>query len=293
MASILEEIKHEFKNGSMLSRIILVNVFIFLAINILNLLLYVTGHSAAFAEIVNLLALPENPHLFLYKPWTLFTHIFLHIEIGHIFFNMLTLYWFGSIFKEYLGEKKLLPVFMYGGIAGAILSLLSYFILPNAEGIIMGASAGILAIVVATSTLLPDYTISLILIGPVRLKYVAMVMVGIDLISIPKGDHTAHIAHIGGAILGFVFIKQLKKGNDWSLAFNKVFDSISALFNPKPKPKITVVHKAGRPLNDEEYSVYKKSKQEVVDHILDKISKSGYESLSKQEKEILFKMSKE
>jgi membrane associated rhomboid family serine protease len=290
MATIAEEIKSEFRNGSMLSRILLVNVFVFLAMNLIQLVLYLIGKQDFFYALVNMLALPENPSLLLFKPWTLLTHIFLHIDIGHIFFNLLTLYWFGNIFKEYLGDKKLLPVFIYGGLAGALLSVLSFFLLPNANGLIMGASAGILAIVVATATLLPDYTIPLILIGPVRLKYIALVLVGIDLISIPNGDHTAHIAHIGGALYGFLYIKQLQKGNDWSVGFNKVFDKIANSF--KPKPKITVVHK-GRPLNDEEYSNYKKSKQETIDHILDKISKSGYESLSKQEKEILFKMSKE
>jgi membrane associated rhomboid family serine protease len=290
MASILDEVKSEFRNGSMLSRLLLINVFVFLGMNLLRLVFFLTGNHAVFFDVVNLLAMPENPMVLLIKPWTLFTHMFLHIELGHIFFNLLTLYWFGNIFKEYLGDRKLFPVFLLGGISGALLSLLAFFILPNADGYIMGASAGILAIVVATATLLPDFTISLILIGPVRLKYVALFMVGIDLISIPNGDHTAHIAHIGGAIFGFLFIKELKKGNDWSIGINKLADKTNMLL--KPKPKITVVHK-GRPLNDEEYSEYKKSKQEVIDHILDKISKSGYESLSKQEKEILFKISKE
>lgn len=291
MATILEDIQGEFRKGNMLSRIIIINVAVFLIVNIVRLVLFVSGNEAAFDEFINWIAMPVNPAVLLYKPWTILTHIFLHVGIGHIFFNMLALYWFGKIYQEYLGNTKLLPTYVLGGIAGGVLSILTYYFLPNVAGYNLGASAGVLAVVIATATLLPDYSISLIFIGPVRLKYIALVLVAIDLISIPNNDHTAHIAHIGGAIYGFFYIRQLQQGRDWSKGFNKLMGYISYLF--KPKPKITVVHKKARPLSDEEFSNYKKTKQEVIDRILDKISKSGYESLSKEEKEILFKMSKE
>ncbi len=291
MATIIEEIKSEFRKGNMLSRIIIINVAVFLIVNIVRLILYVSGNTFVFDEFVHWLAMPVNPAILLFKPWTLLTHLFLQIEIGHLFFNMLTLYWFGKIYQEYLGNTKLLPTYIFGGITGGLLSILAFYFLPNVDGYNLGASAGVLAVVVATATLLPDYTISLIFIGPVRLKYIALVLVGIDLISIANNDHTAHIAHIGGAIYGYFYIRQLQKGTDWSNGFNNLMEKINSLF--KPKPKIMVVHKKARPLTDEEFSDYKKNKQVVVDRILDKISKSGYESLSKEEKEILFKISKE
>ncbi len=291
MATIIEEIKSEFRKGNMLSRIIIVNVAVFLIVNLVRLVLYISGNQEAFPDIINWLAMPVNPELLLYKPWTLLTHVFLHIELGHIFFNMLTLYWFGKIYQEYLGTTKLLPTYIFGGISGGILSIIAFYLLPDSGGFNLGASAGVLAVVAATATLLPDYTISLIFIGPVRLKYIALVLVGIDLISIPNMDHTAHIAHIGGAIYGFFYIRQLQKGKDWSTGFNNLLNKLSDIL--KTKPKIKVVHKNSRPLSDEQYSDYKKTKQEIIDQILDKISKSGYESLSKEEKEILFKMSKD
>jgi len=208
---------------------------------------------------------------------------------------MLTLYWFGSIFTEFLGNKKFLPVYLYGIIAGAVLFILIYNTAPVFKSVLhdssmVGASAGVLAIAVAAATLLPDYTIFLILIGPVRLKWLALVMVLIDLISIPFGNPGGHIAHIGGAILGFVYIKQLQAGNDWGRGLNNLFDWAVTIFTGRRKLKVHTSNTNFRTEKKEEPANEKQ--QEKLDRILDKISNSGYDGLTKEEKEFLFRYSK-
>ena len=185
-----------------------------------------------------------------------------------------------------------------GGLAGAVLFILTYNIFPVFKEILphsyaMGASAGILAVVVATATLLPDYKIGLLLIGQVPLKYVAAASVAIDFLSISEGNAGGHIAHIGGAIYGYFYIRLLRKGFDMGKSVDNFSEFVKESFTSK---KLKVVHKGtpkGRPISDDEYASQKKNKQELMDSILDKISQSGYESLTKAEKEFLFRISKD
>jgi len=196
---------------------------------------------------------------------------------------MLWLYWFGQIFEEYLGNNRTLGLYFMGGIAGAILFILSYNTLPffthqNAAyfSTLAGASAGVMAIMIATATLLPNYAISLIFIGPVKLKWLALFFVILDFLGIAGSNAGGELSHLGGALMGFVYIKQLQRGHDW-------VGTIANLFKPKPKLKV-VSKNTSKSSND-------LPRQEDIDLILDKISKSGYDSLSKQEKEILFRAS--
>ncbi|HEX3383793.1 MAG TPA: rhomboid family intramembrane serine protease, partial [Mucilaginibacter sp.] len=203
----------------------------------------------------------------------------------HILFNMLWLYWMGQIFEEYLGNKRTVGLYILGGLTGALFFVASYNVFPYFahSGLVIGstdigASAAIMAIIIATATLLPDYTIYLFIIGPVRLKWLALFFVIIDFISILGPNAGGEISHLGGALFGFIYIKQLQRGNDIVGFFNN-------LFKKRSKLKVAVKNATQNGGN--------KPRQDEVDRILDKISRTGYESLSKQEKEILFRASKD
>lgn len=290
--SFISDIKQEFKKGDTLSQLIIINIAVFLAINLVWLVSFLSGNGNYLSKfIINWLAVPADISSLLYKPWTLFTYMFLHEDLLHILFNLLFLYFGGRIFNDLLSSKRLLAVYVLGGVAGAVLFILAFNLFPVfGTGVnyayALGASASALAVLVAIASYVPNYTVYLMLFGPVKLKWIAVISVVLDLISIKNGNAGGHIAHLGGAAFGFIYASQLKKGNDWAKIFNTPFQIISTLF--KPKSKIKVVHR-----NPNKASVIgnDRSKQQVIDEILDKISKSGYESLSKSEKEILFKLS--
>jgi hypothetical protein len=184
--------------------------------------------------------------------------------------------------------------YFFGGLTGAFLYILAFNLFPVfSDGLeqsyALGASAGVLAVVIGIATLIPEYSIMIILIGPVRLKYIAVFSVLLDLLSIADGNSGGHIAHLGGAFFGWLYVSRLKTGKDFTAGFNRLMDSIASFFF---RPKLRTVHKRTS-ASDEAFLAAKKNKQEVIDEILDKISKAGYDSLTKEEKEILFKMSKD
>ena len=301
-SSITEEFKSTFRHGSVLTRLIIVNLIVFVIINIIILLFFLFNIRAeAINELIRWFAVPAGIKTLFFRPWTLITYMFLHQGLWHVLFNMLWLYWFGKIFLEYLGNKKLFSIYILGGISGAVLYILAFNIFPVFSAILpysfaLGASASVLAIVVAISTYIPNYALHLMFIGPVKIKYIAIFSVVLDVLSIEGGNPGGHIAHLGGAIFGYLYIKQLKKGKDLAKGFNKLTDIIVSYFYSS-KSRMNVVHpkSAGKQSrhhkHDEEYNAQKIANQQQMDDILDKISKSGYESLTKEEKEILFKLS--
>lgn len=278
-------------SGSALSRLIIVNVLVFLLLRITGALggLF-QSELITFDNASSILALPSNLSQLLHKPWTIITYMFYHWDPMHIIFNMLWLYWLGQILSEFLGGKKLLSLYLLGGISGGILYVAAYNLFPlfadaRSTSFALGASAGVLSIVVATATLLPDRQISLLLIGNVALKWIALVAVLLDLININGSNAGGHIAHLGGAIFGFTFIKLLKNGVNAGKWLEPVFEFGSS------RTKMRVAYRKGK--SDEEYNVQRRTNQEKMDEILDKINKSGYGSLSQSEKEFLHKMSNE
>lgn len=294
--SIVDEIKGSFKSGSALTKLIYINLAVFLTVRIIDVILKISSISPAFS-IVEWLAVPADFHNLIYRPWTIFTYMFLHYEFLHILFNLLWLYWFGQIFLSYFDDKKLLSVYLVGGLAGAALYILSFNLLPIFNQVVpvsyaLGASASVIAIVIATSVYAPDHTIHLMFIGPVKLKYIAIVTVLIDVLSIASTNAGGHIAHLGGALFGYLYIVQFRKGKNITKGFDRFMDKVFSLFKPRQKFKVSYK----RPMNDMERDIqYNKSqveKQKDIDRILDKIAKSGYDSLTKKEKEILFKNGK-
>ncbi len=287
--------RNQLNASDTLRKLIAANVIVYLFFAVLRAItkLFVTPLEAYFIP-SDWLAVPASLHVLLYRPWTIITYMFYHEEFFHILFNMLWLYWMGRIFQEYLGNKKLFSTYILGGICGAVLYILAYNIFPlfsNAVGFshALGASAGVLAVTVATATLLPEYKIGIIFIGPVALKYIAIITVFLDLISVSGSNAGGHIAHLGGAMFGFFYIRQLRSGKDIASWFNRFADNIATIFKGRSKMKVSYK----RTTNDEDYIADKKSKQERTDEILDKISKSGYGSLTSEERDFLFKSSRD
>lgn len=282
--SIFKELKYNvIDSGNKLNLFIGINVVVFLILRLTGVFEFIFRTESGIAEWLTLqLSMPAYLPNLVKKIWTPVTYMFAHYEFFHLLFNMLWLYWMGKIFTEYLNNRQFIFAYLAGGLAGALLFGLAFNFLPafkdsvDIAGPLIGASASVMAIVVATATLLPEYAISLLFIGAVRLKYVALAYIVLDIIGI-LGNPGGSFAHLGGALLGFIYIKQLQSGNDWS----KLFQKRKHLKVVKNNSNSTAKNPAIQLPN-----------QEIIDRILDKISKSGYESLSKHEKEQLFNASK-
>lgn len=287
-------------------QLIIINVVVFVAI----LLVVVVSEVAQIPAIGKIVKENFSVHpvfsVFITRPWTLITYFFAHSlsDFFHILFNMLVFYWFGRLFIEYLGSDKLIAVYVLGGLAGGIAFLLMFNTIPYySERIfvpenpgayyfpgMVGASAAVYAVVVAIATLIPDYTIGLLFIGPVRIKYVAAVYVVISFIgAIGPTNQGGNIAHLGGALIGFIYTKQLQAGIDWGRWVTLTLQFFRDLFKPRPRVKVSYrSEKKQEPKKSGKPAV----SQAELDAILDKISAAGYESLTKEEKEKLFNASK-
>ena len=233
------------------------------------------------------MAVPANLQSLMVRPWTIVTYMFYHEDFLHILFNLLWLYWFGQLFLQFFAQRQLTWVYLLGGISGALLYILAFNLLPPFKGyaevsLALGASASVLAVVIAVATLQPNFTVYLLFLGAVRLKYLALATVVIDIISIPVSNAGGHIAHLGGALFGFLYVAALRSGTDLA----KPFYSISSIRFPK-RNRMKVTYRSHNA--DYDYNYRKAQKQKQIDDILDKIARSGYDSLTKEEKDILFK----
>lgn len=285
--SFAEDFKNVFtRSGSGLTRIILINVIVFLIINIVDQLIKFTGSGLSLAY---WLALPGDVILSLKHFWTFITYMFLHEGLMHILFNMLWLYWLGKIFVEYLGSKRLVGVYLLGGISGGISYLFTSMLFPIYfyNTFLLGASAGVMAVVIAIAILLPDYVIHLLFFGGVRLKYLALISFILTTILDFSQNTGGKIAHIGGALFGMIFMLQYKNGRDLTKPVSIFLEGMQSFFSGRSKIKVSYKRKA----TDDDYTTNQRLKQQKIDQILDKISKSGYEALTKGEKDFLFKAS--
>jgi len=292
---MFEEFKNAFQrynNGHI--QLIIINVVVFLIMAVI----LVVSNVAQFPEVFNWVhaqvAIPPAFGAYILKPWTIITYAFVHDLSGifHILFNMLFLYWFGKLFVEYLGSDKVIAVYFLGALAGGIAYLLVYNLIPfyiqqSPPGMI-GASAAVYAIVVAAATLLPDYTFFLLFLGPVRIKYIAAFYIVISFLGTIGTNAGGNIAHLGGALIGFVYIKQLQAGVNWGSWITATIEWFKSLFQPRSHVKVSYRSDSPKKPTSKSSSV----SQEELDAILDKISDGGYESLSKEEKEKLFNASK-
>jgi len=286
---ILDDIRGTFRHGSSLTRLLYINIAVFLIIAVGSIIGYLLNNQILSFKILNLLSVPASVKALLLRPWTLITYMFTHKDILHILFNMLWLYWFGLIFLEYLDQKKLVAVYMLGGISGAFMYIISFNIFPAFSQIVtvsvaIGASASVMAIVVAIAVYVPNYSVNMFLLGRVKIKWVALVIFTLTSVMDFSVNSGGKLAHIGGALFGYLYTVNLRRGRDLGKGINTVFDFFVTRF--KPRKKIRVTYK--KPKTDYEYNKAKTEHQEKINNILEKISKGGYDSLTKEEKEFLF-----
>lgn len=302
MNSILDDFKNAFNrpnNGLM--KILFINLVVFLALIFVRVILSFAGAADVYELILRQLMLPAALDSFIVKPWTLVTYFFTHEGFFHILFNLLFLYWFGSLIMEFLGSEKFVNLYVLGGLVGGLFYMLLYNTLPYfAQQVevsrMLGASAGVYAIVVGAATFMPNYTISLILLGPVRIKYIALFYVILSFAQSAGPNAGGELAHLAGAALGFIYIKQLQRGNDLGKPVQGFFSFIKSFFVRQPRVSVSYRNKTQKSKphsnNRNHYAGKSKSNQDEIDAILDKISESGYDSLTKEEKQKLFDASK-
>ncbi len=284
--NILDNLKYRFKHAGVVEKLIYVNLAVFLLVFITNTFGFLFQSKTNF--IVEWFALPANFNDFITRPWTLISYGFLHTSFLHILLNLIALFYVGYLFQQYFTPKQLLSFYLLGTVFGGIIFIASYNFFPALQNVahnsvLLGASAGISAIFIGIATYMPNYELKFPLIGFVKLWVLACIWVAIDIIQIPAGNAGGHLAHIGGALFGFFYVRS---------ASNKdldIFESIKKFF-AKKEPKLKTVYKSGNktPKN----KTNKTQNQQDIDAILDKISKSGYDTLSKNEKEFLFKQGK-
>lgn len=299
--SLWEDAKREYHRGNMVTRLVMINVAVFVFVNLLKIFLRAWsgfGTSGPDDTLHFLMISSDMWHNFTH-PWVFITSMFLHEGFFHILFNMLFLYWFGRIVGDLIGDRHILPLYLLGGLVGGITFIASANLLGYGGGSVhfaLGASGAVMAIVVASAVIAPDYMMHLILIGAVRLKYIVLVLVFLDMIAVANMTNTGgHFAHLGGALFGYLFVTQLRNGADWSSPINNFFDKIGAFFgnigNRKgPRVVYRNKNKSKRPHASSDSDLM--PHQEKLDSILEKIKHSGYDSLTTEEKEFLFKASK-
>ena len=287
---IVGDIKRTFQEGSALTRLIYVNLGVFLLLKVLGVFFYLAGQ--AF-PVYAWLSVPSVTEALIARPWTPITYMFLHKGFIHLLFNVLGLYWFGQLFLYHFEGRKLISVYLLGGLAGAVFYIVSYNIFPvfdSIYGLLLGASASVFAILVAVAFYDPDREIHLFFIGRFPLKYVAAFYVVLSIIGISASNPGGNIAHLGGAFWGWFYIYQLRKGKDMGARLVTFLEKVGQWFADllKPRNNMKVSYKKP-PRDDREYNKQKNVKQDEINRILDKIGKSGYDSLTKEEKELLFK----
>ena len=302
--NLLDEFKNAWnKPNNAIAQIIIINTTVFLVMLTLSIFLKLSGGAEIYRSIEKLLMLPSDLSLFLFQPWSIITYFFLHADLFHILFNMLVLYWFGKLIVEYLGSEKVISLYVLGGLAGGLLYLTIYNTLPFYESQqisrMLGASAGVYAIITAAATLLPNYTFHLLLIGPVRIKYIALFYIILSFSQTVGANAGGEWAHLAGAAIGYAYIRQIQKGKDIGRWVLQIISFFKSFFNQSSKIKVT--HRSRSKKKAKATTEANRStspldnhtpKQDEIDAILDKISQKGYESLTKEEKQKLFNASK-
>jgi membrane associated rhomboid family serine protease len=287
------KLKQKFRSGDTLTRIIFVNALVFVVIKLFQIFLTLFDLPAGF--ILNYMSIPANLQDLLYHPWTIISYMFVHDGLFHILFNMVALYWFGRIFLMYFTEKQAFALYLLGGVGGGFMFILAYNVFPFfasqvSYSILMGASASIMAIIVAAAMKAPNMQLSMMIIGNIKLKYIALFVVLTSFFGITSSNAGGEIAHLGGALLGYIFIVSLRNGNDITSWLNNLLDILSDTFRHKKNKASSFSNK--KKMSDAEFNIDKANRMKDIDKILDKIKTSGYQSLSADEKRRLFEQGK-
>lgn len=309
--SIVDDVKTRYKSGSLLMRLIYINIAVFVVLRVVGFVSFLATGSSA--NLVQWVELPSSFHYFLRQPWTLITYMFSHYDVMHILFNMLWLYWLGRIFLELFTPRQLGGLYLLGGLGGAALYLACYNLIPHLssqQSLMLGASASVLAIVVGLTLYRPDYQVSLLFFGSISLKWIAIITVFIDIIGIESDNMGGHIAHLGGALMGLWYGLSIKRGHDITSWINRCIDSVVMLFKNRPansQPRRDSTrgssfnyHKStndatSSPASSENSSPNNSTSvvdEEKLDEILGKLKQSGYAALTDEEREFLFNASR-
>ena len=293
--NIFDTIKLTFKQGNSLIKLIYINasVFLLLKVTLIILLLF----NISWDSMYYYLEIPADLNQLLYHAWTPLTYMFLHEGFLHIFFNMFTLFWFGRIFLMYFSEKQLVGLYIVGGLSAALVYVGAYNLFPYYapslhEVKLLGASGSIMAIILATAFRSPDMELQVLFLGNIKLKYIAVFFVLTSLFGITSNNSGGELAHLGGALAGYLFFVSLRQGKDLTKGVSIILDAIANLFGPRRLKVKVNPNRKNSPMNDAEYNMNKARKIADIDKILDKIKTSGYESLSAEEKKRLFEQGK-
>ncbi|MCS5491508.1 rhomboid family intramembrane serine protease [Algoriphagus limi] len=308
--SFWDNLKNAFRQqGNSLYKLIAINLIVWLSFMVIRVLMTIGGFGDVYASLISWFMMPASLDRLLIQPWSIFTYMFLHEGFFHILFNMLFLYWFGLLIHQYLGSRKLVNLYILGGLAGALFYVLIYNLAPYFSNsvnssLMLGASAGVFAIVVGAATLTPNTTFFLLLIGPVRIKYIAIFYVILSFANSAGANAGGELAHLGGALMGFLYITQLRRGIDWGVPIQKVGIFFENLFKPS-RSKVKVSYRKAKSksggfgsfgrsesVSSSPSKASNETTQEEIDRILDKIADKGYDALSKEEKRKLFEFSK-
>lgn len=297
MATTIETALKRFASATMLMKIVVINIAVFLVLNIISIVMIFAGEESGRFIVEQWVAMPGNFGRLARHAWTPLSYMFSQIEPLHLIFNMLWLYWFGIVFQLLSTPKRMIGLYLLGGLGGAALYLLAVNTIPyfaGHGGLLIGSSASVIAIVTATAIMAPDYRMNLLFLGAVSLKWIAIVTIGIDLLSVTGSNAGGHIAHLGGAAVGAIFALGLKRGHDITAPLNSLIDAIVNLFRRRPKVrparfKSSAAPSAPRPKAPSAASA---ADQAELDKILDKIKKSGYSSLTADERARLFDVSR-
>ena len=319
MGSIKDDLKARWASGGMAVRLVMFNILVFLILATLKLLVNLGLPIPVLPGAFGLATTADLGRL-AFRPWSLVTHMFAHLEVWHLVMNMLILWWMGGMFRSYFGDRRTLSTYLMGGFSGVLLYVVATNLVPAFPqgGFALGASSAVMALMVATATYMPDTVIRLFLIGPVKLKWVALAYVVLDYVALSNGSNVGgHLGHIGGAIYGYAYMRGMQKNVDLGAGLEKVLDRLAtalasigqsspnrgsnkaerrdSFFKRKGKGlqtvhrSVDVTGRTKRAPTDGEFNAQKQSRQQRIDRILDKISKVGYDQLTKEEKDFLFK----
>lgn len=300
--SIWNDIRQQFRYGNTLTKIIIVNIGFFVFVNLTRLVLMIIDGQApppSYEPFIHFFTISSDPWHNLSHPWVIITHMFLHEGFWHIFWNMLLLYWFGRIVGDLLGDWRILPIYLLSGLAGGV----TYVVFANLPtywafgGYALGASAAVMGTLAVAGMTAPNYVLHLLLIGPVRLKYVVLVLIFLDVVALSWGSNSGgSLAHLGGAAMGFFIAAQLQRGNDLTRPVARWLEVLknwwSNLTRRGRRPKVVFKKDTTSANGNRSRNRRPEYDQERLDAILEKIKEKGYESLSREEKEFLFNASK-
>ncbi len=295
MADFIDQLKYRYKTGDVLVKFIFINTLVFMALKIVTVIFRL--FNIYFVDLITFVGIPSALSRLLSRFWTPFTYMFVHEQFWHLLINMLWLYWFGRIFLQYFTGRTLGSLYVLGGFGGALLYVVAFNTIPYFLSMdnswMIGASAAVMSIVFGAAFYRPNVRINLLFLGSIKIVYIAIAVFLIDFLSLGNnGNSGGHVAHIGGAIVGYLFAIRYQKGNDITAWIGKLLDRIANLTKPPRGKKSNMKVEYKRNESDHEYNRRKREEQTDIDSILDKLKKTGYGGLSAEEKRKLFDASK-